>query len=57
MSVIINDFEVVVETPEPPQSGRTEAPEAPSPKSTLAPIDLDDVLERRAQRDARVRAH
>jgi len=54
MSVIINDFEVVVE----PTTG-AEAKEA-GPKGTsgpaLTPQDIRDILRRQAERSARVRA-
>lgn len=57
MSVIINDFEVVVEPPETPQEATPEAAEPPAPAPGLSPVDLEDALERQAQRQERLRAH
>lgn len=57
MSVIINDFEVVVEPPpERPGPAAAETPAAPAPE-TLRPDDVRRVMRRRSQRLARVWAH
>jgi hypothetical protein len=55
MSVIINDFEVVVEPPAQQQAPAE--PSAPPPSLPMSPIDLEDILRRQAAREARVRAH
>lgn len=58
MSVIINDFEVVVEPPA--ESAGSQAPaeqeEAP-PQPPMGPRDVRDIVRRQAMREARVRAH
>lgn len=55
MSVIINDFEVVVEPP-PERPGPAEAPTAPAPEP-LKPEDVRRVMRRRSERLSRVWAH
>ena len=59
MSVIINDFEVVMEPPDGESGGGEAAanqPEAP-PQPPMGPRDVKDVLRRQLMREARVRAH
>ena len=61
MSVIINEFEIVVEPP-PEQPGAdferaVEARHPERPPSTVRPIDLYDVLRLHERRRERVRAH
>ncbi len=55
MPVVISDFEVVVEPPASP------TPVAEGPTETesvvLTPTEVEMLLERQAERDARVRAH
>jgi len=55
MAVIINEMEVVLETPKRPgvEPERLPPPAAPS----LRPFDLAAVLERQMQNEARVSAH
>lgn len=57
MSIIINDFDVVLDPP--PDPGRASAaPERPADREpTYAPLDLYEVVERERQRRARLRAH
>jgi hypothetical protein len=55
-AVIINDFEVVLEPP-PEENGAGSRAEEAQPRSAPVPLDLEDVLERRAIRRARLRAH
>lgn len=55
MPVVISDFEVVVEPP-PAPAAPVEAP-AETESAVLTPNELDMLLERQAERDARVRAH
>ena len=60
MSVIINDFDVVVERPEAPASAPGEASEeAPAPEASnaLSPMDIARILDFQARRQARLRAH
>ena len=57
MSVVINDFEVVVV---PPQQAGEEQPadSAPPPKNqTLTPLKIDYIARRRRRRQLRLRAH
>lgn len=56
MSVIINDFEIEIEPPAE-QAAPAEQEAAPSPSPALRPLDIEDVLERKTQREARLRAH
>ena len=51
MAVVINDFEVVVEPPEPSASGEQPA-QVPAP----TPQDIEQVVRRQMERAARVRA-
>jgi hypothetical protein len=55
MPVVISDFEVVVEPPAPsPPAAESQA----EPESVvLTPSEIEMLLERQAERDARVRAH
>ncbi|MDA8018128.1 MAG: hypothetical protein MPN21_11840 [Thermoanaerobaculia bacterium] len=58
MAVIINDFEVVVETPTAPaEPGADTAAPAPSPAPKLTPHDLHELERHRMERAARVWAH
>ena len=59
MSVIINDFEVVVEPPaESEAAERSRAqPEGAPAAPPIGPRDVRDMLRRQARREARVRAH
>ena len=56
MPVVISDFEVVVEPPPPASVPDSEAP-AGTEAAVLTPFELELLLERQAERDARVRAH
>lgn len=57
MSVIIDEFDVVVEPP-PTRPGADEAEEPPpTPPRPLRPMDLRDVLAHEARRASRLRAH
>jgi hypothetical protein len=56
MAVVISDFEVVVEPPPPALAANSEAP-AEAESVVLTPSDLELLLERQAERVARVRAH
>ena len=55
MSVIIDDFEVVVDTG---QKGAADgsSSEGGGSKSPIAPMDIQDVLRQQAERQARIRA-
>lgn len=57
MSVIINELEVVVETPAPPQPSTSAAPAQAPPQAQLRPVDLMDILERRDRAEWRLVAH
>ena len=57
MSVIINELEVVVETPAPPQPSTSAAPAQAPPQTQLRPVDLMDILERRDRAEWRLVAH
>ena len=63
MPVIINEFEVVTEPPASPQAGTTraagEAQGAAQQLATaaLSPHDVESILHRQAERQARVWAH
>lgn len=59
MSVIINDFEVVVEPPPTGEAGSGgEAPSGPPPRpAPPSPLELEDLVARQAVRNARLRAH
>lgn len=56
MSVVINDFEIVTETPPTTSPDTPEAEAAVSP-SSLRPRDVEAIIERAEQRRRRVRAH
>ncbi len=54
MAVIINDMEVVIETPTPqaaPAAG------APQPQIPIRPVDILDVMSRRNRQEWRLLAH
>lgn len=55
MPVVISDFEVVVEPPVPPPVSAESQAETES--VVLTPSEIEMLLERQAERDARVRAH
>jgi hypothetical protein len=55
MPVVISDFEVVVEPPVPPPPAAEGSAETES--VVLTPAEIELLLERQAERDARVRAH
>lgn len=56
MSVIINDFEVVVE-PTPEQRDAAAPSDAPpAPSAQLSPHDIEQVIRRQRERAARVSA-
>lgn len=55
MPVVISDFEVVVEPSAPPPVAAEASADAES--VVLKPSELELLLERQAERDARVRAH
>jgi hypothetical protein len=55
MAVIINELEVVIEQTEPMGPAAAAAPPAPT-APVLNPLDLADVLERRARYHARLSA-
>jgi len=58
MSVLINDFEVVPESPEAETAEEEEAAsESPSEHASRRPHDVIEVVERRAHRRRRLRAH
>lgn len=54
MSVIINDFEIVVEAGT--EAGAEEAAPAETAKPMMTPQDIRDILRRRTERALRVRA-
>lgn len=56
MAVIINEFEVVVDSPEE-QPAQEAAPAEQAPTPALTPQDLRDVLCHQMERRARLRAH
>jgi len=57
MAVIINDFEVIVDTPaQPPGRQPSTATEAPPPPP-LAPQDIHELQCQIAERRQRIRAH
>ncbi|MFL6255770.1 MAG: hypothetical protein ACJ74T_12225 [Pyrinomonadaceae bacterium] len=55
MPVVISDFEVVVEPPAQPPVAAEGAAETES--VVLTPWEMELLLERQSERDARVRAH
>jgi len=55
LAVVISDFEVVVEPPAESAPAADAGPDNEQP--VLTPHDLDLLLERQAERAARVRAH
>ncbi|HEV7892171.1 MAG TPA: hypothetical protein VGP08_16110 [Pyrinomonadaceae bacterium] len=56
MPVVISDFEVVVEPPAPQPPAPADAP-AETESVVLTPWELELLLERQSERDARLRAH
>ncbi len=58
-SVVIDEFEVVVETPPPPAESFADAPARPPqpPSSGLKPEDVRFLIDRRDARAARLYAH
>lgn len=57
MSVIINDFEIIPETPEEEETGEdaTASPERePTP---IRPMDVVEIIDRDRRRTRRLRAH
>lgn len=54
MAVIINDMEVVIETPQQPQPGTVAAPPSQTP---IRPLDILDILARRKRQEWRLLAH
>jgi hypothetical protein len=56
MAVIINEFEVVVDSPEE-QPAQETAPAEQGPAPSLTPQDIRDVLRHQMERRARLRAH
>jgi hypothetical protein len=58
MSVIIDEFDVVVEPPPTgPRTAEADGPPPPAPPRPLRPMDLRDVLAHEARRASRLRAH
>jgi hypothetical protein len=55
MAVVISDFEVVVEPPMPPPPAGEFGPDTET--VVLKPTEVEMLLERQAERAARVRAH
>ena len=56
MSVVINDFEIVTETPPTASPDTPESQPAASP-SPLRPRDVEAIMERAELRRRRIRAH
>jgi hypothetical protein len=57
MAVVIDEFEVVTESP-PPTVSRAEAEmNAPSPEDALTAQEIERITERQMERCARIRAH
>jgi len=58
MSVLINDFDVIPESPGDGTDGEEEAAsDSPSARVSIRPGDVIEVVERRARRRRRLRAH
>jgi hypothetical protein len=57
MGVIIDDFEVVTETPAPPGEGAPPAPSTPPPAAGPTPEDVRHIVSLREQRLGRLFAH
>ena len=59
MSVVINDFELVVDPAPPAPSSGGDGASAPAPRPSQAPraVDLRDALVQQARRAERLRAH
>ena len=57
MAVIINDFEVVVDSEEEKPDEEEVGREQTAPGIQLVPVDLEDVLRRRDERAGRLVAH
>jgi len=56
MSVIINELEVVLESPASTGPAKPAAP-TPPPQQQAQPIDITDILERKARLQVRLLAH
>jgi hypothetical protein len=57
VAVVINEFEVIPEPP-PEKAAPAKAPAGPPPEqAALTPLDLENLVRRRLERAARVRAH
>ncbi|HKG13362.1 MAG TPA: hypothetical protein VKB12_08480 [Pyrinomonadaceae bacterium] len=56
MPVVISDFEVVVEPPAAPPVAAADGP-TETESVVLTPWEMELLLERQSERDARVRAH
>lgn len=54
MTVVINEFEVVVEPQQPPTNNGRKPPSPPPPPPPLNPVELMAVQRRHTQRLARV---
>lgn len=57
MAVVISEFEVVVEPPSAGEQSAATNVETPAENVVLTEQDLELLLERQAERAARVRAH
>jgi hypothetical protein len=58
MGVIINELEVIVETPAEPATAEPSAQEQETPLAPpMAPQDVGDIIRYQAQRMARLMAH
>jgi len=57
MSVIINDFEIIPETPEEDEPGGEEAASAEPERASIRPMDVVEIVERDRRRTRRLRAH
>jgi hypothetical protein len=56
MAVVINEFEIVAEQPQPAAAGG-EAQAPPALASSPSPQDIERILNRKMERCSRVRAH
>jgi len=57
MAVIINEFEVIPDTGDAPETAASEASTPPEPGARLTPMDIYDVLKYQADRILRTWAH
>ncbi len=57
MSVIINEFEVVVEPPAESAANQPTPTESAPTSLALTPQDIRDIIRHQAERRARIRAH